>query len=138
MDADKLYSFGFRSLLAEEALDACGRKSPILKTFADANIAQATSLEMIDEVFVGPASEMATVYTAITAFENSVRRQSRCWKLSALAGGKQSFRPRKKACCFAESGRGKDTLARAARRRPDRIYGFQRSFQHHCNQLGGL
>ncbi len=87
MDADKIYSFGFRGLLAEEALDACGRKSPILKTFADANIAQATSLEMIEEVFVGPASEMATVYTAITAFENSVRRLIAKQMLEAVGAG---------------------------------------------------
>jgi hypothetical protein len=39
----------------------------------DDEVAEKTSLDLLDERFVEPARRMATVYTAIAAFENTVR-----------------------------------------------------------------
>lgn len=72
-EADHIYSFVFRGLLTEEALDRVGR---IVRKSADADdskIAAALSLNALDEGHVSNARAMATVYTAIAAFENSVR-----------------------------------------------------------------
>ncbi|MBI1820068.1 MAG: hypothetical protein HYR79_00005 [Nitrospirae bacterium] len=71
---EKIYSFVFRGLLTEEALDRNGRKNP--KKFSshlEEEVAQRLSLNLIDEEYIAAAREMSTVFTAITAFENSVR-----------------------------------------------------------------
>lgn len=74
MSHDELYSFAFKGLLTEEALDKAGRKPKDnfsetweLKTSA------RLSIPLMDEKLVGKARKMAVVYTAICAFENSVR-----------------------------------------------------------------
>src|SRR3989344_4187584 len=74
MEHDKFYSFVLRGLLTEEALDRAGRKSK-------SNFSQEWELEMskrlgvslMDENLVIKSRRMAIVYTAICAFENSVR-----------------------------------------------------------------
>ncbi len=68
------YSFVFRGLLAEEALDSEGR----LKYFPEAiyfseEIAKKLFLHEIDEKYVQQSKSMITVFTAITAFENATR-----------------------------------------------------------------
>jgi len=67
-----VYEFVFRGQLAEESLDRAGRPRPAL-ALLDEDIAGRTSLGLLDEIFVEEARRMATVYTAIAAFENMVR-----------------------------------------------------------------
>lgn len=71
---DQLYAFAFRGLLTEEALDRSGRLSKLGQSVAiDQTLAKSVALEILDEDFVARARRMATAYTAIAAFENSVR-----------------------------------------------------------------
>jgi hypothetical protein len=68
------YAFVFKGLLAEEALDKAGRQSS--RRTDDARLAELESvvaLSFVDNEFRVPAKEMAVIYTAIAAFENSVR-----------------------------------------------------------------
>ena len=67
-----IYDFVYRGQLTEEALDSAGRTRPRLGLL-DEEIAERVSLDMLDDEFVTPARLMATVYTAIAAFENTVR-----------------------------------------------------------------
>lgn len=70
--ADGMYDFVYRGQLAEEALDREGRPRATLGLL-DEDIADKVSLPLLDEHFVAQARRMATVYTAIAAFENTVR-----------------------------------------------------------------
>jgi len=73
MRAD-LYSFAFRALLAESALDKTSRISRIsLTSNVDAVVASRLPITALDEDLVSRAKRMATVYVAIAAFENTVR-----------------------------------------------------------------
>lgn len=68
------YSFVFRGLLAESALDQTERMSKIgLTANIDHDIARRLPIDQLDEELVARAKRMATVYIAIAAFENSVR-----------------------------------------------------------------
>jgi Swt1-like HEPN len=69
----RLYEFVFRGVLADEALDRQGRKNKRLLNIADEEIAKALSIDVLDDVQVANANASAVVYTAIAAFENSVR-----------------------------------------------------------------
>jgi len=74
VNADPLYSFVFRGLLAEEALDKAGRIGfRRIEGFAPEGLSAELALTYIDEDFLVPARRMSLVYTAISAFENSVR-----------------------------------------------------------------
>ncbi len=55
------------------ALDRAGRKSRNLDGLANVEIAKALSIDLLDEDLVNASKSMAVVYTAIAAFENSVR-----------------------------------------------------------------
>lgn len=69
-----LYSFAFRALLAESALDKTSRVNRIsLTSNVDNDVAARLPIELLDEDLVARAKRMATVYIAIAAFENSVR-----------------------------------------------------------------
>lgn len=69
-----LYSFTFRALLAESALDKTARINRIaLTSNIDADVASRLPLDALDEDLVARAKRMATVYIAIAAFENTVR-----------------------------------------------------------------
>lgn len=69
-----LYSFTFRALLAESALDKTARINRIsLTSNVDADVAARLPIELLDDDLVARAKRMATVYIAIAAFENSVR-----------------------------------------------------------------
>ena len=74
MKNQNLYSFVFRGLLAEEALDNTGRLkySPEAIFFSE-EIAKKLFLHEIDEKYVQQSKSMITVFTAITAFENATR-----------------------------------------------------------------
>jgi len=72
-EPDDLYKFVFRGLLAEEALDRAGRHARQHGIAIDAELAATLSIDLLDDELVSSARSMATVYTAIAAFENSVR-----------------------------------------------------------------
>lgn len=75
MREDKLYSFVMRGELTKAAL----KRTDAVTKFSNSEILaheyiQSLSIDMLDEELVDSAKTMATVYTAIAAFENSVRR----------------------------------------------------------------
>ena len=75
MNGDKLYAFVMRGELTKTALE----KTDVVCKHSASEIlskeyVKSLSLELLDEEYVNAAKEMATVYTAIAAFENSVRR----------------------------------------------------------------
>jgi hypothetical protein len=71
--AGDAYQFVFRGLLAEQALDRAGRPVRDVSGTLDREFAEKLSLELLDDELVASARRMATVYTAIAAFENSAR-----------------------------------------------------------------
>lgn len=75
MNNDQVYSFVFKGLLTEEALNKNGRKNKTLFSMAsEAKIADRLGIPLLDEELVKKSRNMAVVYTAICAFENSVRQ----------------------------------------------------------------
>lgn len=71
---DDLYSFVYRGILTEASLDKAGRKRKRFFGIPDIDrIHQALSYEMLDNDLISDAQEMSLVYTAIHAFENTVR-----------------------------------------------------------------
>ena len=72
--SSSLYEFAFRGFLAEEGLDRAGRIHRNLVGSLDEEYAQRLGIELLDDQFVSSARQMAMVYMAITAFENSVRK----------------------------------------------------------------
>ena len=70
----RLYEFVFRGFLAEEALDKAGRMRRDAPGPFDPAIIERLGIELLDESAVASAERMAVVYTAIAAFENSVRK----------------------------------------------------------------
>ena len=74
MSNDKLYSFVFKALLTEEALDSAGRKPR--ERFSgewEAEVSNRLGLPLMDENLVIKEKKMSIIYVAICAFENSVR-----------------------------------------------------------------
>lgn len=69
---DHMYDFMYRAMLAEEALDAAGRVRRI--DIDETALVDALSFELFDDDLLTQARLMSTVYTAIAAFEMSVRR----------------------------------------------------------------
>jgi len=75
MDEDKLYSFIMRGELTKVALDGSGIVSKFSSSEALARESiNCLSLDLLDDECVNSAKVMATVYTAIAAFENMVRQ----------------------------------------------------------------
>lgn len=75
MDKDKIYSFAFKGLLTETALDKTGHVSRT--RFSDkweTETAKRLGIPLIEEELVARARKMAVVYAAISAFENSIRK----------------------------------------------------------------
>lgn len=73
MSDSEAYSFVFRGLLTEEALDRVGRVSSFSRRTDFAVIRTLLGIDVIDEQHVVAADRMSQVYVAIAAFENSVR-----------------------------------------------------------------
>jgi hypothetical protein len=67
------YSFVMRGLLAEDSLDAAGRKKNSNYENELEQIADLVGLDALDDEKIAAAQLMAVVYTAVAAFENSVR-----------------------------------------------------------------
>ena len=72
-DAAPVYAFVMRGLLAEEALDRAGRTNKVPSSGLSPLVAGKLPLEEMDEDLLAAAVRMATVYSLIAAFENSVR-----------------------------------------------------------------
>lgn len=74
MNEEKLYSFVMKGELTKVALSNSGVASKLSSSEALANeYITCLSIDLLDEERVGHAKLMATVYTAIAAFENTVR-----------------------------------------------------------------
>lgn len=69
---EQVYDFVYRAMLAEEALDSAGRVRHV--NLDETQVADALSFELFDDDLLAQARLMSTVYTAIAAFEMSVRR----------------------------------------------------------------
>ena len=75
MEEDKLYSFIMRGELTKVALDSSGVISKHSSSEAlTQDYIECLSLDLLDDECVNRAKVMATVYTAIAAFENMVRQ----------------------------------------------------------------
>ncbi len=72
--ADEVYSFVFKGLLTEEALDGAGRKKRPTDIVDVDGLAQLVGYDALDPELLANARRMAVVYSAIAAFENSVRQ----------------------------------------------------------------
>lgn len=74
MSLDKLYSFVYRAILTEESLDKTGRgdRSLFSEEWESAT-SERLGVALLDEELVKKARRMSVVYTAICAFENTVR-----------------------------------------------------------------
>jgi len=70
----ELYPFVYRGLLTEESLDKAGRKTSYKFGSEESRlINEKLSLDMLDDEAIASAQRMARVYTAVHAFENTVR-----------------------------------------------------------------
>ena len=72
-----LYNFVMRGTLTEEALDRAGRKNLSTLGMDEAEVGTILSIDLLDATLVEDARKMATVYTAVAAFENAVRELMR-------------------------------------------------------------
>ena len=71
---DELYTFVYRGVLTQESLDKAGRRErPSLGPEGVERMQAALSLNLLDGERLVEAERMAVTYTAIHAFENSVR-----------------------------------------------------------------
>ncbi len=73
VEKSQVYDFVFKGLLTEEALDRAGRKNKSTLQLSDQDIADTLSISTLPNDLVVEARQMAMVYTAIAAFENTVR-----------------------------------------------------------------
>lgn len=74
MKTDPLYSFVFRGILTEEALDKTERIKKSKASHQEfVQIHNSLGIDDLDDELVLNAQKMAIVYTAICAFENTVR-----------------------------------------------------------------
>lgn len=75
MDEDKLYSFIMRGELTKVALNSTGTVSKHSRSDMLAQeFVSCLALDLLDDECVNCAKQMATVYTAVAAFENMVRK----------------------------------------------------------------
>ena len=75
MNEDRLYAFVMRGELTKSALEHTEIESRYSSSEALSHeYIESLSLDLLDESLVDSAKVMATVYTAIAAFENTVRR----------------------------------------------------------------
>lgn len=72
---DKLYSYIFRGLLTEEALDKVGRKRRLVNALSlEKEIWDRLPFDLMDDELLALSKRMATVYCILNVFENSVRK----------------------------------------------------------------
>lgn len=70
---DAFYSFIMRGELTKVSLDKSGTISKHHSNISDEQLITSLSLDTLDDGLVEKAKQMAIVYTAIAAFENTVR-----------------------------------------------------------------
>jgi len=70
---NSVYEFVYRGMLAEEALDNAGRKTKRSFNLLEEQLATILAINLMDDELIHSARHMSLVYTAIAAFENSVR-----------------------------------------------------------------
>ena len=70
---NEIYNFVFKGLLTEESLDKAGRRISKTNDLYEKDIYKSLSIDSLDNEHVLDGQKMAVVYTAIAAFENSVR-----------------------------------------------------------------
>jgi len=71
---DRIYPFVFRGLLTQASLDKAGRRTKLGFAGKERTILEEKlAFDMLDDDAIVTAQRMATVYTAIHAFENMVR-----------------------------------------------------------------
>lgn len=108
MDYDPLYAFVFKGLLTEEALEKAGcRRRSVFSDTWESETARRLGISLLDEELVKKSRKMAVVYTAICAFENSVRefiskklleeKGEKWWELCVKSEIRQKAEDRKKA-----------------------------------------
>ncbi len=74
MNHDQFYSFAFRGLLTQEALEKEGHSQKAnYKAEWEMETSKRLGIPSLDEELVTKSRKMSLVYTAICAFENSVR-----------------------------------------------------------------
>ena len=74
MNSDPLYAFVFKGLLTEEALDKTERVKKSKLGIEELHRLHSTlGIDELDDELVKKAQKMAIVYTAICAFENTIR-----------------------------------------------------------------
>ena len=92
METD-LYSFAFRGILAEEALDKAGHKKYTAEeAFFSESLAKELHFDEIDSKYVEQSKTMITVFATITAFENATREfcfLNTCWGIWRRLVGKR-------------------------------------------------
>ena len=67
VDTDQIYAFVYRGQLTRQALNKSFRSE------GESRIAKRLPLELIEDIHLEIANEMAVIYTAISGFERSVR-----------------------------------------------------------------
>jgi hypothetical protein len=78
MNHDSLYSFVFRGLLTEEALDKAGRQHRnVFSEVWESETSNRLAIPFLDEELVKKSRKMAVVYTAICAFESFLKKMER-------------------------------------------------------------
>jgi len=71
---EAIYSFVFRGILTDEALDKAGRLAfQKIEGFSTEELTGELALSFLQEEFLTPARRMSVVYAAIASFENSSR-----------------------------------------------------------------
>lgn len=71
---DKYYSFVFKGLLTEEALDKAGRKNlALISHLENVELEKRLCLDQVEDSILIKARNMSVVFVAIYSFENTVR-----------------------------------------------------------------
>lgn len=68
-----LYSFVYRGVLTEEALDKTGRRHSHFGSEDAQHLQQSLSFDFLDPELLAEGQRMSVVYAAVHAFENAVR-----------------------------------------------------------------
>lgn len=75
MSMDNLYTFVYRGILTDASLDKVGRqRNRQLRAEEASQLGKSLSLDLLDHDLLADSQRMATVYSAIHAFENTVRQ----------------------------------------------------------------
>ena len=110
--ASHVYEFVFRGHLASQALSSTGLlRAPALEA-TTAALGSALNYELLDAELLESAQQMAAVYAAITAFENSARRFITKVLMDAVGADWWSVRVSEKIRRFAEARRDEELKVR--------------------------